>query len=485
MTFRKKTDPFKRILAIVIGVVFFVTLAAISYEALQSNTDARSRAGQTNLTYKIWDFTTNEEGWSGQNLTKFGALNGILSATIGSKIGSVINSTVNTGMPLGNKYITIRMAVSASPVLGESTTCVVSSNGTTTCLPVSGNNAPGQTEGSFGSAGSVGDRIIRDESPYIPQPNTSCVPQPTCPPNEPDCVLPYLVPVGGWCPTGTSPVPSPARTKTPSPKPVNTSFSFYVSVWKTGEDSSFESNNRLIQLRGVADGVMRDYTLLIPEVNAMTISKIEIRFSSGVNAGGQVNFDTISLVGPPKPTPTTVSCTRNRSKCTISICPTMPVCPAGKMCSQEMPPCTTQNGICKNHVCVVSPTPTPLAGECKSCTNTACPNGLVCRSFPIGAGGCTDDGSGHRVCFEPAVSLLCVKPNGTSNCPISTSLSQCTGNNECPTGSICSAVPPGGCPSGIVNGVEVTTKCATAPRCWPINPTTIPAPKCTGSYCLY
>ena len=47
-------------------------------------------------------------------------------------------------------------------------------------------------------------------------------------------------------------------------------------------------------------------------------------------------------------------------------------------------------------------------------------------------------------------------------------------NNRCPTGYKCSATPPGGCPTTIVNGIEQTTKCATKPQCWPLGPIRIP-----------
>jgi hypothetical protein len=443
MAYQKKTDPFNKILAIILGVVFFVVLAVISYDAIRTNTDNRSKAATARLTYKIWDFTTNEEEWSGKNLTNIAAKNGILSATIGSKTGSIINSTVDTGMPIGNKYITIRMAVSDLAVLGESTNCAASSDGTVSCFPSTGNNLPGLSEGS----GKVGDRIIRDVSPYIPDPNVPCVPAPTCPSNQPDCIRPFLVPIGGWCPTGISPIPTPIRTNTQNPKPNTKSFSFTVFYWKTGENGSVTSN-RSINLRGVADNVMRDYTILIPEINALTISRIEIRFNSGVKNGDRVSFDTISLVGPAKTTltppsgcyyqqvvcikapcapilvcPKPAGCSPDGSKCASSICPTMMPCPTGRMCPYVMPACFTQTGICKNNRCIPTIIPT-------------------------------------------------------------TTQSRCTSDTDCPTGYICSAVPPGGCPTIIVNGIEQSTACASVPRCWPKYP--IPTPTCVKPpACVY
>ena len=49
-----------------------------------------------------------------------------------------------------------------------------------------------------------------------------------------------------------------------------------------------------------------------------------------------------------------------------------------------------------------------------------------------------------------------------------TRVAQCSSDADCPANNTCSAVPPGGCPTGVaVNGVQPMVACAGVPKCWP------------------
>jgi hypothetical protein len=83
-----------------------------------------------------------------------------------------------------------------------------------------------------------------------------------------------------------------------------------------------------------------------------------------------VSGTAVTPLSTSHPTLTPVGCSPNGSTCTIPYCPPMPTCPVGRECTQVIPPCSDQDGICQNNQCVpytsVAPiptrTPTPRPG---------------------------------------------------------------------------------------------------------------------------
>jgi hypothetical protein len=153
--------------------------------------------------------------------------------------------------------------------------------------------------------------------------------------------------------------------------------------------------------------------------------------------------------------------------------------------------CTLHNtNAARNLSCDSSITP-PVPGECSPCGPVGpCPGGLVCKSFPVGPGGCTDDGNGHTLCNEPARQWLCVKSDGSSNCPITpTPYPSCTMPPACAYANPSCAYAVQGvtyCPikptttpvSCGPNGATCTiTNCPPAPTC--PSGTACPRPVCT------
>jgi len=151
-------------------------------------------------------------------------------------------------------------------------------------------------------------------------------------------------------------------------------------------------------------------------------------------------------------------------------------------CTRTDEECTVDNMYAERHMSCDSSMAPPLIPECGACSQTSyCASELVCQPIPTPTPNCPYGASGP--CSVPAgyPRQVCVKPDGSSRCPAvtPTPTQNCTTNADCPSGYVCSSVPPGGCP--IVNGVPV--RCATAPRCYPASTPTPTRCGPNGSSC--
>ena len=218
MKFKKTQDSFRTILKIVIGVVFAVAILAISYKAATTSQENRSKAAETQVTYKSWEFNgTTTEGWLLTNLSGTRVTGGLLTAKVtGSPTSPVtlVNKSVGSVLPQGNKYIKLRLAVA-------------------------------------GSTGSPPKSVSK----------------------------------------------TPINTKFPPPAPA-TPFAISVSYTNKGAPRVAP------QLRGIADGKLYEYSVLLPDIGSVTVDSVKLLISS-VKTGTPVQLDYVRLIGvlPPTPSP--------------------------------------------------------------------------------------------------------------------------------------------------------------------------------------
>ncbi|MCX6791779.1 MAG: hypothetical protein NT149_01960 [Candidatus Gottesmanbacteria bacterium] len=168
---------------------------------------------------------------------------------------------------------------------------------------------------------------------------------------------------------------------------------------------------------GTAFGNMYEYSVRLPDIGGVTIDSIQMTLKP-MRVGRSIQLDWVRLVGPPSPTPTPSGCNQD---CNYTVHPAR-TCQTGLICVSQ----------------------SQLLGASGLCRNPDCSNETSCQ---------------------------CPKPT-----PPPTPVQRCTSDKDCPTGYICSAVPPGGCPIIIVNGIEQRSACARVPQCWAVNPTPTPTP---------
>lgn len=87
----------------------------------------------------------------------------------------------------------------------------------------------------------------------------------------------------------------PNRVLTPEDRMKLQTFTFSLSYWAEGEKTGVPPAAKPLIVRGVADGVMHNYFLNIPKIDALKISRIWLGFYSGVSPGDVVKFDWIRL----------------------------------------------------------------------------------------------------------------------------------------------------------------------------------------------
>ena len=108
----------KNILALPIKNSLIVAFLLISglfalWYFFNASFDNRSRAAQEAQTYKQWEFTQDNEGWDGANLT-WKHENDALQATLLNSNAFLQNTTVNTEIPTGVKTIKIALSANAT-----------------------------------------------------------------------------------------------------------------------------------------------------------------------------------------------------------------------------------------------------------------------------------------------------------------------------------------------------------------------------------
>jgi len=115
MKFRNTHDSFRTILKIVVGVMFALALVAISFKAATTSREDRSKAAEIQRIYKSWEFDgATTEGWLSTNLLGMKVAGGMLTSMITDTPVTLTNKAVSTVLPIGNKYINVRLAVSNS-----------------------------------------------------------------------------------------------------------------------------------------------------------------------------------------------------------------------------------------------------------------------------------------------------------------------------------------------------------------------------------
>lgn len=99
-----------------------------------------------------------------------------------------------------------------------------------------------------------------------------------------------------------SPVAMAVDVSKTGPKPSVRKFSYTLTYWLNGEEDR-DSPGRSLTVRGQVDGKMHEYRFLLGNITASTVSKLTLRFDSGVKAGDSIQIDSITLSGPVPPAP--------------------------------------------------------------------------------------------------------------------------------------------------------------------------------------
>lgn len=244
MAIRKSSNPFKAIfvaVALVLGMVALVMF----YQAVQTNTEQRSKAAIDDSIYKSWEFEVNSgssfDGWIGNQVTSLNIRGGSLWAIVNDTpstqirpiIGSISNSAFSVTIPAGNKGLRMRMAVGAA-------------------------------------------------TPTNPNDQVKCQPRPACLDTKPSCDI--AEPVEGWCKA--------------SPNTSSGQFQFAVYYSTDG----LRPPTR-VTFSGIADGAFHDYYLRFPDVGQISVNKLQFDFNNFGVANKQVQLDYIRIVGPVTVTP--------------------------------------------------------------------------------------------------------------------------------------------------------------------------------------
>jgi len=115
MAYRKKTDSFRKILIIVLGIVFGVSFLAISYKAATTSREDRSKAAEEETIVKQWEFNGNTtEGWTkvkNKDLI-YSVSNGFLHIITGSTLPKTIYATDTYFSITGIKKVKINIRLS-------------------------------------------------------------------------------------------------------------------------------------------------------------------------------------------------------------------------------------------------------------------------------------------------------------------------------------------------------------------------------------
>lgn len=314
MPTRKQLVPVRSSALLSIGIVVGVLILGLLVYVVQRNTGMQSQAASWGKTIQRWDFTKQTEGWSSSTLKSVMTSEGLLYSTIGAKTGALSYTTPNIKLPKGVKTFEFRLAAhtpeSKRNVLGAE--CTISSDGTEECSGSTMDSAPGSSEGSAGWV-----QVVEPNVGYVTvTPGSStrrvCRPQPTCPVGKPCQMMPIYT-EGEWC-DETSPEPRPkptCMTRPPCPtgrpcpmllmypeggwcdeqKPGTRTFGIKVRYWQKGEDITKTPKAKVLSVKGNMDGAMKTYSVTLPEIAAMEITRMQIAFDQGFSENDQVRVD--------------------------------------------------------------------------------------------------------------------------------------------------------------------------------------------------
>lgn len=349
MARRTSLIRYDKIFISLLFLLFGIIALVVGYQAVKTDADVRSKAAETHAVYQRWEFNgTTTEGWTVISPSKVTVKSGaLLVSMLKGRLPTLEHNDVKTPLPNGLKSVSLSMAVGAPQIP------------TTTKKP----------EG--------------------------CPTPPECPHGV------IELPVGARCPVYRCAVAGTAQSTgsvgssqpgtgwggasaSPRRKPSARIFSATVYYQKS-DKNEFE---KAADFSGTVDGKFQTYSVALPDIAAIDLSKIRIVFTSGMKTGETASVDWIRLVGPVKPiltkhpsiTPTPVYCEGpDGSPCELGACPT---CAPGKMCPAIA--CRLQTGTCRNNECVrdTHPKQTPTPSGCHyiqpRCFMKPCDPILVC-----------------------------------------------------------------------------------------------------------
>ena len=423
---KKTQDSFHTILKIVIGVVFAISVLSIVLKAALTSSEDRSHAAEAQITYKSWEFSgANSEGWVLTNVSGCNVDKGYFNGSATSNIVFLSSKQVGTVLPVGNKFITLRISVGPPHILQ-----------TPTSIPSRYYTPTPQI-------------IVKQTSQTTQTTNeTQTFTRQTI--NSPP---PFSIDISYNTPNGSKTLSSISGGRPDG--------SFYVYTVKLPEIDSVSLNSLSFKFS--------------PLASQATVSIDWVRL--------------VGSSQPTRPTgwPTTsVGCTSNGSTCTVTVCPTMSPCPVGAECEQAKLPCVAQKGICQTNRCVVSVTPTPVncspnGSKCNMniCpTTTPCPVGKMCpaimQACPIQEGVCQNNRCVSKTIPPPPMSPSC----GPVACKVPPSGCKYINSTSCSCGDLlCSVatVTPTPTQSGCMTVCESTgnncqTVCKTVINGPPVKP---------------
>ncbi len=278
-----------KVITLVLAVAFGIIALAMTYSAATRSTEQRSRASPApELIIKQWEFNgSTTEGWTPANFSSVRVVDGFLDAVYGKPL--------TKENPNCNNYQCQNRLYSKSSGIWMITDC----------------NNPNDRDGddqlcnARGRVGSCGSQNF-------------CCPGPkkkwttdmsAC--GGSSATGPNLVnnSVGAALPLGNKYLKFRLGVKDES-KPIvlrrEPGSSFTLSIMYTVEGKPVL---KPLQVQGSADGQLHDYSVLFPEIAAITVTTLKLTFIN-LTPGRQVQFDWIRLTGVQlKPTPTpTITC---------------------------------------------------------------------------------------------------------------------------------------------------------------------------------
>lgn len=92
--------------------VFLLLAFVLTYRAVNTKTDVRTKAAQEFTVLQSWGFSRNLEGWSGTNIVHSSLDSGSWRFQLGGK-DSILSTGATIDVPYGNKYIKLTLSVSS------------------------------------------------------------------------------------------------------------------------------------------------------------------------------------------------------------------------------------------------------------------------------------------------------------------------------------------------------------------------------------
>lgn len=339
MARRSSTSTFSRIVYGAVVLVFSLIALAVTYQAFTQGVSLRSKAAQTDVIYKGWEFNGKTvDGWVGEPHTTSVA-NGSLRMVIRKtkSVPDILQKNANASLPQGNKYLKFLISVG-----GDGKRSALPSNQVLTATSEIINDPEFTTSVQSNLVCTQDVKQCPDGS-YVGRTGPSCVLAPCS--IFPTSVIPSVFPTSVF----------PSYPPKPPQRTIRAAVYYKLTSSKRWE--------KPLEFDVVADGSFREYAVRFPEIAAMTVERVRITFPSGLREGETVLFDWIRLMGmkqlpppPPSITPSsspTPGCFYQQVECFTAPCDPILVCPTPV--TTTYPPSTPK------------PTyyPSPIASSCQ------------------------------------------------------------------------------------------------------------------------